>query len=362
MQSPLPVEHDFSLLKFNTFGIDVVAKAYLSVTDPAMLPQVRLDSRLAALPRLILGGGSNLVLTRDFPGLVLHMTNKGIDVVGRTGHTVSVRAAAGEPWHGLVQWTLAHGFGGLENLSLIPGSVGASPIQNIGAYGVEAGSLIESVRYYDFDTDAVITLDRAGCRFGYRDSVFKHHLRQRAVIIDVTFGLPVVWQAQVQYAELQQELRKMQQDIQQDMPQNTPQKSSLPPASATITPARISEAIVAIRSRKLPDPARIGNAGSFFKNPLVSAAHRQRLLAQWPGLICFAQADGSYKLAAGWLIDQCGWKGQSMGAAGVYDKQALVLINRGHATGTDILRLANAIQEDVARRFGVTLEPEPIIV
>lgn len=354
MQPTLPLEHDFSLLKFNTFGIDAVADAYLAVTDPAMLRQVRLDSRLMALPRLILGGGSNLVLTRDFPGLVLHMANKGIEIVGQTEHVISVRAAAGESWHGLVQWTLAHGFGGLENLSLIPGSVGASPIQNIGAYGVEAGSLIETVRYYDFEADVVVTLDRAECLLGYRDSVFKHRLRERAVIIDVTFGLPVDWHAQVNYGELQRELQAMQQRMSQESP--------LSQSNAMLTPVLVSNAIIAIRSRKLPNPERIGNAGSFFKNPLVSASQRQRLMVHWPALVSFEQAEGSYKLAAGWLIDQCGWKGQSIGAAGVYDKQALVLINRGNATGKDIMRLANAIQQDVLRRFGVTLELEPIII
>jgi len=358
MHPSLFIQHDFSLLKFNTFGIDVAAKAFLSVTDPAMLCQVRQDSQLAVLPRLILGGGSNLVLTRDFSGLVLHMANKGITVVERNAHTISIRAAAGESWHGLVQWTLAHGFGGLENLSLIPGSVGASPIQNIGAYGVEAGSLIEAVRYYDFETNAVLTLNHAECAFGYRDSVFKHRLRNSAVILDVTFGLPVCWQAQVQYGELQQELQAMHRTLVAPSSNSTGDLAVIAPTD----PIMISEAIIAIRSRKLPDPAVTGNAGSFFKNPLVSADYRQQLIAQWPGLVSFEQADGNYKLAAGWLIEQCGWKGRVMGAAGVYEKQSLVLINRGNVTGIDILRLADAIRQDVVGRFGVTLEPEPVIM
>ena len=347
MQTALPIRHNFSLRRFNTFGIDAAAHAFLDVTDTDMLQQVRADHALAALPRLILGGGSNIVLTGDFPGVVLHLATRGIDIVGHDAQSTLVRAAAGESWHGLVQWTLAHGLGGMENLSLIPGSVGASPIQNIGAYGVEVGNLIDTVRYCDMETGDIVTLDRTACEFGYRDSVFKHRLRDRAVILDVTFALPLHWQAALEYAELRQELAI----------------AAPSPAPATaLSAAAISAAVIAIRTRKLPDPARIGNAGSFFKNPLVSAAKRNALLAMLPGLVSHVQPDGSYKLAAGWLIDQCGWKGRSLGAAGVYEKQALVLVNRGNATGAEIMALAAAIRSDVESRFGVLLEPEPVCV
>ena len=359
MQTELPIRHNFSLRRFNTFGIDAAAHAFLDVTDADMLRQVRADTALAALPRLILGGGSNIVLTGDFPGLVLHLATRGIEIVGQDAQTTLVRAAAGESWHGLVQWTLAHGLGGMENLSLIPGSVGASPIQNIGAYGVEVGNLIDNVRYYDMDSGDIVTLDRTGCEFGYRDSVFKHRQRDRAVILDVTFALPVRWQANLGYAELQQELERI-------AARNTAGDLAIGAALTTSAPVisavAVSAAVIAIRTRKLPDPAKIGNAGSFFKNPLVSAAKRNALLATLPGLISHLQPDGAYKLAAGWLIDQCGWKGRSLGAAGVYEKQALVLVNRGNATGAEIMALAAAIRSDVVTRFGVMLEPEPVCV
>ncbi|MBC7513186.1 MAG: UDP-N-acetylmuramate dehydrogenase [Herminiimonas sp.] len=370
MQTDLPIRHNFSLRQFNTFGIDAAAHAFLDVTDSDMLQQVRADQALAALPRLILGGGSNIVLTRDFPGLVLHVATRGIAIVGQDAQRTLVRAAAGESWHGLVQWTLAQGLGGMENLSLIPGSVGASPIQNIGAYGVEVGDLIDTVRYHDMDTGEIVTLDRDGCEFGYRDSVFKHRLRDRAVILDVTFALPVHWRANLGYAELQQELEKVAaRDTTGDSSTGAATDAATAATTgaaattpATVSAAAISAAVIAIRTRKLPDPARVGNAGSFFKNPLVSAAKRNALLATLPGLVSHVQPDGAYKLAAGWLIDQCGWKGRSLGAAGVYEKQALVLVNRGNATGAEIMALAAAIRADVNARFGVLLEPEPVCI
>jgi UDP-N-acetylmuramate dehydrogenase len=344
MTTDLPIQTQHALQGLNTFGIDVRAAAYLAIDDPAMLALVRTDPLLAGLPRLILGGGSNLLLTGDFPGLVLHMVTRGIAVVGRDANSVLVRAAAGEGWHALVQWTLAHGLGGLENLSLIPGSIGAAPIQNIGAYGVEVGDCIRCVRYFDFDSGSIETLDASACGFGYRDSVFKHHLRQRAVILDVTFALPLHWNANLQYAELADAVR------------------SAHPDTTSITPEAVSAAVIAIRRRKLPDPAVIGNAGSFFKNPVVSAAVQAALLQRFPGLVGHVQADGNFKLAAGWLIDQCGWKGRSLGAAGVHERQALVLVNRGNANGTEVLALAHAIQDDVQQRFGILLEPEPVIL
>ena len=369
MPTALPISPDFSLCAFNTFGIDVAAHAYLRIDDPAQLCAVRRDVGLCALPRLVLGGGSNILLTQDFPGLVLHIATTGISEIDRDGQTISIRAAAGESWHGLVLWTLAHGIGGLENLSLIPGSVGASPIQNIGAYGVEVGELITSVRYFDFDTGEVVSLDRAACEFGYRDSVFKHRLRDRAVILDVTFGLPLHWAPKLRYAELAAEVASdMAADVAADVTADVASKRQAEPGAASspekgkIDPTTVSAAVIAIRSRKLPDPAKIGNAGSFFKNPVVSAATEEALAARWPGLVSFVQPDGSYKLAAGWLIDQCGWKGKSLGAAGVYEKQALVLVNRGGASGAEIWRLAQTIQADVQSRYGVLLEAEPIVL
>jgi UDP-N-acetylmuramate dehydrogenase len=342
MASVPDLQSGVSLRPYNTFGIEARARLLLPVHGADDLRAVRNDPALLSLPRLVLGGGSNLLLTGDFPGLVLHMRGQGIAIVGENVQATLVRAAAGENWHGLVQWTLAHGLGGMENLSLIPGSVGASPIQNIGAYGSELKDCFHSLTAFDFDTGELLTLDRAACEFGYRDSVFKHRLRDRAVILDVTFALPRAWQANLRYAELAQEIAAR--------------------GLAAPQPAQISEAVIAIRQRKLPDPAVIGNAGSFFKNPVVSSARRAALLDSYPQLVSYAQGDGSYKLAAGWLIDQCGWKGRTMGAAGVYEKQALVLVNRGAARGADVVALATAIQRDVERRFGVMLEPEPVFV
>ncbi len=364
MPTPLPIQHAVSLRAFNTFGIEATARTYLHLTDVAQLDQIRNDAHLIGLPRLVLGGGSNLLLTGDFPGLLLHVGLRGITRVDNDGEVtekehgsapgqanananaeigrraVVVRAAAGESWQALVDWTLAHGFGGLENLNLIPGSVGAAPIQNIGAYGAEAGQFIVSLRYFDLQTGEVVQLAGADCGFGYRDSIFKHALAGRAVILDVDFALPQPWRPNLRYADLAA----------------TFAGRPAPDARA------IAAAVATIRRSKLPDPAVIGNAGSFFKNPVVSAACCAALRARWPQLVGYPQPDGSVKLAAGYLIDQCGWKGRTLGAAGVHDRQALVLVNRGGATGSEIHRLAQAIQTDVQARFGVLLEPEPIIV
>jgi len=342
MTVSLPIQYDYPLRGLNTFGVAAKAQAYLRVDSVEMLQEVRRQPALAALPRLILGGGSNIVFSKDFAGLVLHMATTGISIVGQDQEATYVRAAAGENWHRFVHWTLAQGFGGLENLSLIPGSAGAAPIQNIGAYGVELKDRFHMLTAYDFDSGEILQLDRAACAFGYRDSVFKHRLRDHAVILDVTFALPRCWQPSLHYADVAQELAGRGIDAP--------------------TPQQVSEAVIAIRTRKLPDPATVGNAGSFFKNPVVQAALRDALLAQYPQLVSYAQPDGSYKLAAGWLIDQCGWKGRTLGEAGVYEKQALVLVNRGNAAGDDIMRLAQAIQADVHKRFGVMLEPEPVVV
>ncbi|GIZ50662.1 UDP-N-acetylmuramate dehydrogenase [Noviherbaspirillum aridicola] len=338
----LPIQTGYPLRQLNTFGIDARAAAYLQVTNENMLAEARRDPALAAMPRLVLGGGSNLLFTRDFDGLVLHMATSGIDIVGEDEASVFVRAAAGENWHRFVLHTVARGLPGLENLSLIPGSVGAAPIQNIGAYGAELKDCFHALRAFDFDSGKILELGRAACRFGYRDSIFKHELARRAVILDVTFALPKQWQPNLRYAELAQELAA---------------RGKTAPGAADI-----SDAVVAIRSRKLPDPASIGNAGSFFKNPVVSRETCDALLARFPGMVSYAQPDGSCKLAAGWLIDQCGWKGRSIGPAGVYEKQALVLVNRGGASGRDIAELARAVQADVMQRFGVMLEPEPVFV
>jgi UDP-N-acetylmuramate dehydrogenase len=338
----IPLIPDFSLKSLNTFGIDARARTYLRVTDAAQLAAVRAEPRLAALPRLLLGGGSNIVFTGDFDGLVLHMCMSGREVVGVEGGRTLVRAAAGENWHGFVRWTLEQGLGGLENMSLIPGTVGAAPIQNIGAYGAELRDVFHSLTVFDMATGTTRVMDGAACRFAYRDSVFKHADGAGLVILNITFALPVDWQPNLRYAELAQAVAAS--------------------ALAQPTASDISDMVIAIRQRKLPDPAQLGNAGSFFKNPVVSSAQCEALLERFPALAHHVQADGSEKLAAGWLIDQCGWKGRGIGAAGVYPKQALVLVNNGGASGAEVLALARAIEADVFARYGVHLEIEPVFI
>lgn len=342
LMKPAPtILHDVSLRHLNTFGIEAHAHTFVSVKTVADLETIAADPQLSVLPRLILGGGSNLLLTKDVAGLVLHMVNTGRTVVGEEAQQVIVRAQAGENWHDFVQWTLSQGLPGLENLSLIPGRVGAAPIQNIGAYGSELAEFFYSLTLFDFPTGQTRVLSRDDCHFGYRDSVFKHELRDRAVIVDVSFALPRQWHPNLRYAELVAELaaRSVSEPSAQD----------------------IADAVIAIRRRKLPDPAEIGNAGSFFKNPVVSREQHAQLLAKHPQLVGYPQSDGSIKLAAGWMIDQCGWKGRSLGAAGVHEKQALVLVNRGEATGEEVLALAARIRSDIWQSFEVDLETEPVI-
>jgi UDP-N-acetylmuramate dehydrogenase len=342
MHPDLAIVPNFPLQSLNTFGIAARARAYLRLSSVAQLAAVMADPQLSAMPRLVLGGGSNIVLTGDVDALVLHMGIEGRALAGTTdGHTL-VRCGGGENWHGFVQWTLAQGLGGLENMSLIPGTVGAAPIQNIGAYGTELKDVFHSLTAYDLASGQLRTMDAAACRFGYRDSIFKHADGAGLVIVEVTFALPLAWQPNLRYAELGQAVRDA--------------------GLATPTAQQISDIVVAIRQRKLPDPAVVGNAGSFFKNPVVSQAQCAQLLAAFPALVHHAQPDGSEKLAAGWLIDQCGWKGRTMGAAGVYPKQALVLVNNGGASGAEVVALARAIQADVAARYGVQLETEPVFV
>ena len=342
MHPDLPIVLDQPLASLNTFGIPARARHYLKVRGGADLAAVRNDPQLSGLPRLVLGGGSNLLFTRDVDGLVLHMVNTGREVLGERDGKILVRAGAGENWHGFVQFTLEQGLGGLENLSLIPGTVGAAPIQNVGAYGVETKDMFHSLTAFDFASGQLLTLDAAACRFGYRDSIFKHAEGRELVVLDVTFALPAEWRPNLRYAELANAAR--------DAGLGAP------------TPSQVGRLVEDIRRRKLPDPKEIGNAGSFFKNPVVSGAECARLLEHYPNLVHHLQPDGTEKLAAGWLIDQCGWKGQSLGQAGVYPKQALVLVNLGGATGLDVVRLAEAIQSDVAARYGVALEPEPVFI
>jgi len=307
----------------------------------------------------VLGGGSNIVLTRDFAGLVLLIALRGRRVVREDAAAWFVEAAAGENWHEFVAWTLANGLPGLENLALIPGTVGAAPIQNIGAYGLEMAERFASLRAVDLASGRIVDMDASACRFGYRDSVFKREGRDRFVITSVTFRLPKGWTPRAGYADVARELaarRNGDGSANGNANANAAAIADAPSAQA------IFDAVVSVRRAKLPDPLALGNAGSFFKNPVVDAAQFNALLEREPDVVSYPQSDGRVKLAAGWLIDRCGWKGRALGAAAVHDRQALVLVNRGGATGADVLALATAIQRDVAERFGVDLEPEPIFL
>ncbi|CAB3756117.1 UDP-N-acetylmuramate dehydrogenase [Paraburkholderia solisilvae] len=347
---PISFIADYPLRAHNTFGFDVRAQLACRIErDEQLLAAVR-DPRAAGLPRLVLGGGSNIVLTRDFAGLVLLVALRGRRIAREDGDAWYVEAAAGENWHEFVAWTLAQGLPGLENLALIPGTVGAAPIQNIGAYGLEMAERFASLRAVELATGETVELDASACRFGYRDSVFKREGRDRFVITSVTFRLPKAWTPRAGYADVARELAARRHG------DGNGSVDAAPSAQA------IFDAVVGVRRAKLPDPLALGNAGSFFKNPLVDAAQFDALRQREPQVVSYAQPDGRVKLAAGWLIDRCGWKGRALGAAAVHDRQALVLVNRGGATGADVLALATAIQRDVAARFGVDLEPEPIFL
>ena len=334
----LTVTENASLGVLNTFHVEQRAARLVEVNDPADLPQAL--AMLATAPeRLVLGGGSNLLFTRDFPGTVLLMRTRGLRVLGHQDGSTLVEAEAGESWDGLVRWTLAEGLGGLENLSLIPGSVGASPIQNIGAYGVEMRETFDGLDALDLEHGGERSFTAAECAFGYRDSCFKHGDGRRWLITRVRFRLPDDWRPRLDYGDLRAELA----------------------GHAAPTPATVAAAVRAIRRRKLPDPAVLGNAGSFFKNPVVGRERALELLARHPGLPSWPAGQDT-KLSAAWLIDQCGWKGRRDGDAGVHAAHALVLVNHGRATGAQLLRLAERIRESVAERFGVVIEPEPTII
>ncbi len=356
------VEKNVPLQPYNTFHIVAKAHALVRVTGADDLLQLIADPHLAAQAKFILGGGSNIVLTGDVKPLVLKIEVMGKRLIRETDKGFTLEVGAGENWHALVAWTLQQGYPGLENLAMIPGTVGAAPVQNIGAYGLEMQDRFESLDAVDLSSGARYTLDAAQCGFGYRDSVFKHPtpesgaaaagpdgapaagfgLRDRAVITHVRLFLPKPWKPVLGYADLE---RKMQET-----------GNHAPDAR------QIFDWVCAIRSAKLPDPAVLGNAGSFFKNPTVSQEQCDDIIAREPRIVHYPMANGGVKLAAGWLIDACGWKGKSVGNAAVYERQALVLVNRGQATGGEVMTLARAIQTSVYERFGIRLEPEPVVV
>jgi UDP-N-acetylmuramate dehydrogenase len=334
-------EPNVDLTPFNTLALPGKAAHYQKITAQQQLTV----AGLANEKRFILGGGSNLVLTGDFDGLILHMAIPGKRLLKEDSEAFYIEAGAGESWHDFVQWTLLQGWPGLENLSLIPGTVGAAPIQNIGAYGLEVGDFLHSVSAWDFKKQALFSVDRNKCRFAYRDSLFKQegwHLNGQVAIASVIFRLPKAWAANTRYADVTQELAA--------------QKIATPSAQD------IAQAIIAVRQRKLPDPATMPNCGSFFHNPVVAIGQAAQLKTAYPTLPQYPQPNGQVKLAAGWLIEQAGWKGKNLGPVGMYEKQALVLVNHGGATGADVKRTMAAVQADVLAKFGVALTPEPIFL
>lgn len=327
-----------SLTSLNTFGLISQAEDFFSLCSETQLPE--LLQRIQQAPAyFILGGGSNVVLAETINKLVIHNQLKGVHLRAETDNQFIVEVAAGEVWHDFVAYSIQQGWYGLENLALIPGTVGASPVQNIGAYGKEVKDYLVEVNAIHLLTGERRVFTQEECRFAYRDSIFKHEA-QDYLILSVTFAFSKQWQASLNYADLKQYQGLTEQSTAQE----------------------IFEAVVSIRQQKLPDPKVLGNAGSFFKNPIVAAEKYQQLKAEFSGLVGYLQEDGRYKLAAGWLIDQCGWKGKSLGPVGVHDRQALVLVNRGGATAQDIQEIAKAIQADVYARYGVQIEPEPIFV
>lgn len=354
------VEKNVSLQPFNTFGIVARAQTLMRVRNEGDVLSMLADGQLARETRFVLGSGSNVVFTGDVKALVLKVEISGRALVQETDRAWIVEAGGGENWHDFVEWTLGQGWPGLENLALIPGTVGAAPVQNIGAYGLELQDRFDSLDAIDLSSGKLFTLNAAQCAFGYRDSVFKHGsstpegsdlfmgLKGRALILRVRFALPKKWKPVLGYADLEKKMLD---------------ENCLEPDAR-----QIFEWICEIRRNKLPDPAVLGSAGSFFKNPTVTPEQCEDIIARDPKVVYYRLDNGNIKLAAGWLIDACGWKGKTVGQAAVYEKQALILVNRGTgivgggATGGEVMTLARAIQTSVYERFGIMLEPEPVVV
>jgi UDP-N-acetylmuramate dehydrogenase len=330
---------NFSLKPFNTFGIPAQARYYMRLESVAQWAEVLAWPQWGQVPVLLLGGGSNILFTQNFEGLVVHNALKGIEKVKEDEDFVWIKAFGGENWHEFVMHCLQNGWGGLENLSLIPGTVGASPIQNIGAYGVEVKDCLESLEALRLQTGALQTFSNADCQFGYRNSIFKQEAKGQFLIVSVTFKLTKRNHTlHLEYGAIG--------DILQQWGIQAPSIQE------------VSRAVIHIRQSKLPDPAQIGNCGSFFKNPEIAAEAFASVLAKYPKAPHYPLANGMVKVPAGWLIEQCGFKGTRQGNVGVYQHQALVLVNHGGATGAEALALAKSIQYAVKERFNIDIEPE----
>ncbi|MGB4844664.1 MAG: UDP-N-acetylmuramate dehydrogenase [Ferruginibacter sp.] len=342
----MKVEQDISLKQYNTFGINAAAKFFAefkSIDELGELFEFAEPQTTNRKPKsLILGGGSNILFTKDFEGLVLKNELKGIKEIKEDEHHVYVQVGAGENWHQFVLHCIKKGWAGVENLSLIPGNVGASPMQNIGAYGVEIKDVFYSLEAYHVKDKKIVNFSLNDCEFGYRESVFKRKVKDQFVITDVTYRLNKISNYNISYGAVEQELEKM--------------------GIKNLSLQAVSQAVINIRSSKLPNPAEIGNAGSFFKNPEIQNSKFKILKDNFPEIVGYNLPNGNVKLAAGWLIEQCGWKGYRKGDTGCHEKQALVLINYGNANGSEIYDLSEEILESVKKRFGVVLEREVNII
>ncbi|UTA68602.1 UDP-N-acetylmuramate dehydrogenase [Emticicia sp. 21SJ11W-3] len=334
----MTVQTNVSLKPYNTFGLEATAKYFVEVSGIEQLHAILNDPAFQQTERLILGGGSNLLLTQDFNGIVIKIAIKGIEKIKEDEEHIWLKAGAGEVWHDLVMYCVNNEYAGVENLSLIPGTVGAAPMQNIGAYGVEIKEVFESLEAVEIKTGNIKTFTKEECRFGYRESIFKHEAKGRYVIINVTFKLGKAPVFEVAYGAIQETLAAMNVE--------------------TLSIKAISEAVIGIRQSKLPNPAEIGNAGSFFKNPEIPKAQFDLLKERFPSIPSYPVNENTVKVPAGWLIEQAGWKGQRFGQVGVHTKQALVLVNYGGGKGNEIKELSQKIQQSVLEQFGIQLQAE----
>ncbi|MBW7912338.1 MAG: UDP-N-acetylmuramate dehydrogenase [Taibaiella sp.] len=331
----MQVQDNISLRPYNTFGIDAQAEYFMQLTDTNQLAEIATSWHGE---KHVIGGGSNILLTKDVEGITILNCLKGIEQVKEDENHVWLKVASGEVWHELVMYAIDHEWAGIENLALIPGTVGAAPMQNIGAYGVEVKEAIEEVTCWHWEEQRYITLNNAQCRFGYRDSIFKHELKGKVFITYVVFRLNKRATFNTSYGAISQQLEKM--------------------GVTELSIKAIADAVIAIRSSKLPDPKLMGNAGSFFKNPSVSKLQYDKLQLQYPGIPSYPIDDTHVKVPAGWLIEQCGLKGYLAGNTAVHDKQALVLVNKGQAKGKEVWELSEKVLQTVQQKFGITLERE----
>ncbi len=335
-------QENVSLKKYNTFGVESKARYFVTVSDHEELKSLVAGFNPGETRHLVMGGGSNLLFTGDFDGWILRNEIKGIEIIGETDDEVLVKAGGGESWSGFVDFTVEKGWGGLENLSLIPGTVGAAPVQNIGAYGVEQKEAFVRLEAANLITGKVCQFNRLECDFGYRRSIFKNAEKGKWLVLNVTYRLKKHPVPNLKYAPLQKFFEGRE--------------------TGSVSVKEVSEAVKSIRRSKLPEPNELGNAGSFFKNPVILQEKFLRLHQKYPQIPFYPAEKQKVKIPAGWLIEQAGWKGKRLGRAGVHEQQALVLVNYGGATGKEILTLAQSIQRDVQKKFGIPLEPEVLII